>query len=155
MEISNPGEPLIPTNRFIDTIPKARNEKLSSVMRRARICELSGRGVDRAISAIEALIMPPPIFAEPTGATRVTIFAARANNEMNQEERVRACYQHACLLCADQNRMTNETLRKRLGIADSNYTIVSRIISDAQEAKLIKPVGEPRGRNASYVPYWA
>ena len=35
--------------------------------------------------------------------------------------------------------MTNASLRKRFGIAEGNLAMVSRVISDAVEAGLIKP----------------
>lgn len=53
IEITNPGVPLVDTNRFIDTAPKSRNESLASLMRRLNICEERGSGIDRAIEAIE------------------------------------------------------------------------------------------------------
>ncbi len=46
IEITNPGEPLVDTQRFIDTPPKSRNETLASMMRRFRICEERGSGID-------------------------------------------------------------------------------------------------------------
>jgi len=36
IEIANPGEPLVDTDRFVDTPPKSRNEALASLMRRFR-----------------------------------------------------------------------------------------------------------------------
>jgi hypothetical protein len=42
--------------------------------------------------------------------------------------------------------MSNETLRKRLGIADSNYPMVSRLIAEAVEGGWIKPYGDTRGK---------
>ena len=36
MEITNPGEPLVDTLRFIDTPPRSRNEDLAALMRRMR-----------------------------------------------------------------------------------------------------------------------
>lgn len=55
------------------------------------------------------------------------------------------------------SRMSNATLRKRMGIKDSNYPLASRIIRDAIEAKLIRPHGGAEGsrRDTSYVPFWA
>ena len=44
---------------------------------------------------------------------------------MTKEERLRACYQHACLQWVANQRMTNATLRKRFGIADDNYAMAS------------------------------
>lgn len=34
MEITNPGLPLIKTDRFLDSLPRSRNEALASFMRR-------------------------------------------------------------------------------------------------------------------------
>jgi predicted HTH transcriptional regulator len=76
---------------------------------------------------------------------------------MDRGERVRACYQH-CVLCWVENKvMTNTTLRKRFGIAEENYSMVSRVIRDALDEKLIKR-GNPENRSkrdAQYVPFWA
>lgn len=33
MEITNPGQPLVSTDRFLDTPPRSRNEALASFMR--------------------------------------------------------------------------------------------------------------------------
>lgn len=76
---------------------------------------------------------------------------------MNRQERVRACYQHACIQHVSGKRMSNGSLRKRLGIADSNYPLASRIIRDTIEADLLKTHGEGSGakKTATYVPYWA
>ena len=44
MEITNPGEPLVDTDRFIDTPPRSRNEQLAALMRRMKICEEARHG---------------------------------------------------------------------------------------------------------------
>ena len=57
VEITNPGEPLVATERFLDTSPKSRNEGLTSLMRRFGICrETLGvpRGWSRAAGATPA-----------------------------------------------------------------------------------------------------
>lgn len=52
--------------------------------------------------------------------------------------------------------MSNNSLRKRLAIKDSNYPIASRIIKDATADGLIKPYGEQNvKKTAKYVPFWA
>lgn len=76
---------------------------------------------------------------------------------MTSEERIRACYQHACLRYVSNDRMTNSTLRERFAIDEKNYSIASRIISDTIKAQLIKPF-DPDSlskKHASYVPVWA
>jgi ATP-dependent DNA helicase RecG len=76
---------------------------------------------------------------------------------MDRGDRVRACYQHACLMYVSNDRMTNASLRKRFGISDENYSMVSRVISEAIAAELVKPYDPDSGskRHASYVPFWA
>jgi len=52
----NPGKPLVDTKRFIDFLPRSRNEELASLLRRIGVCEERGSGVDKAIDVIE---VPP------------------------------------------------------------------------------------------------
>jgi len=97
IEITNPGEPLVDTQRFVDTPPKSRNETLASMMRRFRICEERGSGIDKVIAQIEIYQLPAPLFEVPEGFTRVVLFAHKHLIAMDKAERVRACYLHACL----------------------------------------------------------
>lgn len=157
MEISNPGIPLIDTLRFIDEPPRSRNEKLASLMRRMRICEERGSGIDKVIFSIESFQLPAPDFRAAGGSTVAVLFAPRDFSRMDRTERIRACYQHVCLLHVSGKRMTNTSLRKRLGIKDANYPLASRIIGDAIESGLIKQhiEGSSSKRDASYLPFWA
>jgi len=157
MEISNPGKPLIDPKRFIDHPPRSRNEILASMMRRMNICEERGSGIDRAIGCIEVYQLPAPDFQEDEDFMRVTLFAHRSYSEMGREDRVRACYQHACLRYVCRDFMTNATLRKRLGIEDQNYPTASLILRDTLDAGLIR-LQDPEtrsNRSRRYVPYWA
>ena len=54
-------------------------------------------------------------------------------------------------------RMTNASLRERLGIGKKNYPQASRVISDTLDAGLIKlhDGDDQSKRNRSYLPYWA
>ena len=75
---------------------------------------------------------------------------------MNKEDRVRACYQHCCLKYVAGEKMTNESLRGRLEIAESSYPIASRIISDTIAAGLVRLDDASKSRKyAQYVPKWA
>jgi hypothetical protein len=53
--------------------------------------------------------------------------------------------------------MSNASLRKRLGIKESNYPAASRIIKDTIDTSLIKAHDQDSGskRDATYVPFWA
>jgi len=84
------------------------------------------------------------------------MFAPQSMRQMNKEDKVRACYQHCCLQYVAGGKMTNETLRGRLSIAASNYSIASRIISDTIAAGLIKLEDSSKSRKyAQYIPIWA
>lgn len=152
MEISNPGVPLIDTLRFIDEPPRSRNETLAALMRRMAICEERGSGIDKVITAVETYQLPAPDFRVTGDSTVVVLLGPRGFAEMDKEDRIRACYQHACLWFVSGKRMTNSSLRQRLNIEDKNYPIASRIIGDTQKANLIRPHGSGSAR---YVPFWA
>ncbi len=116
IEITNPGEPLVPTIRFIDTPPRSRNEGLAALMRRMNLCEEGGTGIDKVIEAVEHGQLPAPNFTTPPGFTRVILYGPRPLGAMDLQDRIRACYQHRRLLHVSGQRMTNATLRQRLGI---------------------------------------
>jgi predicted HTH transcriptional regulator len=160
MEITNPGEPLVDTLRFIDTPPRSRNEGLAALMRRMRICEEGGTGIDKVVGAVEMFQLPAPDFVAITtmqpGFTKATLFAHRKLSEMDSKDRIRACYQHACLCVVTGKRMTNPSLRERLGIDTRNASQASRIIKETLTAGLVKLYDpEVRLRDRSYLPFWA
>ncbi|RJP89640.1 MAG: transcriptional regulator [Desulfobacteraceae bacterium] len=156
MEITNPGEPLVDPRRFVDTPPKSRNEALASLMRRFRICEERGSGVDKVVSQVELFQLPAPLFEVPNGFTRTVLFAYRPLSEMDKSDRVRACYLHACLKWVMRDFLTNASLRERFGVAEKNKAAVSRYIREAVDEGVVKPVDEAASRKMmKYVPYWA
>lgn len=156
MEITNPGSPLVNTERFLDTPPRSRNEALASFMRRLGVCEERGSGVDKVVSETELYQLPAPIFETPDGSTRAVLFAHKAFREMDRDDRVRACYLHACLRYVERDPMTNSSLRARFGIEEKNSAIASRIIRDATEDGWIKPYDPDQGKKyARYLPHWA
>lgn len=75
---------------------------------------------------------------------------------MTQEERVRACYLHACLRFVNEEPMTNTSLRERFGIDTRNVATVSRYLREAVDAGMIQPHDQHAAkRYMRYVPYWA
>lgn len=157
MEITNPGAPLIDTLRFIDEPPRSRNETLAALMRRMAICEERGSGIDKVVFHVELFQLPAPDFRVAGASTVAVLYGPRKFSQMNRDERIRACYQHACLQHVTGKRMSNASLRKRLGIKQSNYPVASRIIKDAIESGFIRAhvQGTTSKRDASYVPFWA
>lgn len=112
------------------------------------------------MEAIEDFQLPAPDFTAITkmqpGFTKAALFAHKKLNTMTEPERIRACYQHACLCFAIGTLMTNATLRKRFGIEDHNAAKASRLIAEAVDAGLLKPANPKQGKKyASYLPFWA
>ena len=157
IEVTNPGLPLIDTNRFIDHPPESRNDLMASFMRRVNICEERGSGIDKVVSSVEVAQLPPPNFLVLESHTKAVLFALRSFTEMSSEERIRACYQHACLQQVSFKKMTNESLRARFGIEKKNHAMASRVIRDTIEAELIRSAnpGSTSKKLASYEPFWA
>ncbi len=156
MEITNPGLPLVKPDRFLDSPPKSRNEGIASLMRRIGICEERGSGVDKVVFETELYQLPAPIFETTDEHTRSVLFAHRELREMDKEDRIRACYMHACLKYVQRNFMTNSSLRERFGIAEKNSATASRIIKETVEASLIRPYDEGSGKKfMKYVPMWS
>lgn len=156
VKVSNPGRPLIPTDRFIDSPSRSRNERFGHLMRRLGLCEERGSGVDRALTEIERNVLPPPLFQQVEDATVVTLYGPVDFADMSRSDRIRACYQHACLGFEKNDYMSNGSLRKRFGLSDKQYPQVSLVIGEAREEGVIRPLDEDQGnRNARYVPYWA
>lgn len=156
LEITNPGEPLVDTKRFVDTPPKSRNEELASIMRRFRICEERGSGIDKVLTQVELYQLPAPLFEVPPNFTRVVLFSHRQLTRMDKADRVRAVYLHACLRYVNREHMTNTSLRERFGIEPANKAAASRLIREALDSELIRLVSEDvADKLRAYVPFWA
>lgn len=154
--ITNPGTPLIDTNRFIDLPPKSRNDKMAQAMFLFNLCEKRGSGIDRAVAGVEAMRLPAITIEKGEDFTRARLFPLKKYTEMSKAEKIMACYQHACLLYENGESLTNQSLRNRLSIGKNNAAVASRIISDTIAAGLIKA---QEGQSAStkfwrYVPYY-
>lgn len=156
MEITNPGESLVDTLRFVDAPPASRNESLASMMRRFRICEERGSGIDKVVAQVELFQLPAPVFEVTQGFTRAVLFAHRPLSGMDKADRIRACYLHSCLKWVMRDYLTNASLRERFGVDEKNMATVSRYISEAVEEGVIKPFDAKASKKfMKYVPFWA
>lgn len=156
VEISNPGEPIVPVERFIDGY-QSRNERLADLMRRFGICEEKSSGIDRVIEASEFMQLPAPEFLTSHRRTIVVIHGPRSFRDMNGSDRVRACYQHCVLQYVLRKQMTNQSLRERFGLPEGASNTVSQIITATMEQGLVKsdPNAPDSRRYARYIPAWA
>ena len=153
LEITNPGASLISPDRFIDSPPRSRNETLAALMRRMRLCEEQGTGIDKVVAAVELFQLPPPDFRVEDSATRTVLFAPRRFADMTSDERIRACYQHAALRYVSGEVMKNATLRERFGIEARNSAQVSQVIRAALARGLIRPADSAHPKSG-YFPSW-
>lgn len=158
VEITNPGQPLIMADRFLDAY-QPRNERLADIMRRMGICEEKGSGIDKVVLNTEHYQLPAPDFRIKPYHTTVVLFAYKDFDLMTAADRVRACYLHCCLKYVNNERMTNQSLRERFKLDDTRAktAIVTHILTTAMEQGQIK-AGDPDNtskRYASYLPFWA
>lgn len=156
VEITNPGEPIVPVERFIDGY-QSRNERLADLMRRMGICEEKGSGIDKVVDAAQVYQLPAPDFRAVHHRTLVTIYGPMDFDAMDKGDRVRACYQHCALKWVMSERMTNQSLRERFHLPEGKSAIVSQVIAATIENGLIKldeKVGGSR-KYARYLPFWA
>ena len=155
--ITNPGYSLNDINRLIDLPPHSRNEQMAQLMLQLGLCERRGSGVDRAVEALEKMLLPAYKAESGDDFTRITLYPKKQISAMTREERIDACYQHCCLVYADNETMNNQSFRERLGLNKNQGTIASHIISDTVSKGLIKPSNpDSESRKfVSYIPFYA
>ena len=156
LTITNAGAPLNDINRLIDLPPQSRNEQLAQMMFTIGICERRGSGIDRAIAAIEKMNLPPVKFTKSEQHTRVFMFPQKSLKDMTKQEKISACYQHACLMYEDGERINNQSVRERFELSKNDSSIASRILSDTLEAGWIKPADNETAskKYMTYVPFY-
>ncbi|MCF2558253.1 putative DNA binding domain-containing protein [Fournierella massiliensis] len=156
IEITNAGPPLVDLRRIIDNPPRSRNEKLAALMRRLGICEELGTGWDKIVSSCEHWQLPAPRIETPSESTRVTLFAEIPFSHLSLEDKLWACYLHACLRYVEGEQLTNSSLRQRFNLPDSSAGNISRLIKEAVLQSLLKPLDpDTAPRYMKYIPVWA
>lgn len=156
VEITNSGTPLIDIMRIIDNPPKSRNEKIAALMRRLRMCEELGTGWDKIVISCELNQLPAPKIEKYTDSTRVTLFSNIPFSALSPEDKLWACYLHACILQVQGEQLTNSSLRNRFGLKESSSGSVSRLIKEAVEKGILKPLDPNTApRYMKYLPIWA
>ncbi len=156
LAITNPGSCLNDITRLIDLPPYSRNEKLAEALFLFGICEKRGSGLDRTVAALERDCLPPVKITSGENHTKAVIFAPKKWSQMSFEERIQACYQHACLMYEHNQVLTNQSLRTRLGMERRATAQASRIINDTVQSGLIKPQNAENESKklASYIPFY-
>lgn len=156
IEIINSGKPLVDIRRIIDNPPKSRNEKLAALMRRLKLCEELGTGWDKIAISSEIYQLPAPRIELYEESTKVTLFARMPFNSISSEDKIWACYLHACVKHVQGEQLTNSSLRTRFGLQTSASGTISRLIKEAVSGKYIKPFDPTTApRYMKYIPIWA
>lgn len=157
LTITNAGAPLNDINRLIDLPPQSRNEQLAQTMFLLGICERRGSGIDRAVAAVEEMFLPAVKFTKSEQHTRIFLYPQKNLKEMTKQEKISACYQHACLMYEDGISINNQSVRERFELNKNDSSVASRIISDTLEAGYIKPADlETQSKKyMTYIPYYA
>lgn len=156
VEVTNPGNMLVDVYRVVDSPSKSRNMYLPKYMREMGICEEIGSGWDRIVEECESIRIPAPRVEVTDTFTRVVLLGRTSFEDMSREDRLWACYLHACSQHTNGKRMTNASLRNRFGLGKESTVAMSRLLKSACEAGLIKVYDENANpRNQSYVPFWA
>lgn len=156
IEITNSGTPLVDIKRIIDNPPKSRNEKLAALMRRLKMCEELGTGWDKIVISCEFAQLPAPKIELFEDSTRVTLYAKMPFSNISMEDKLWACYLHACIKHVEGEQLTNSSLRERFGLKVSSSGSISRLIKEAVAMNLIKPLDPTTApRYMKYIPAWA
>lgn len=156
LSVTNAGAPLNDINRLIDLPPQSRNEQLAQMMFTLGVCERRGSGIDRAIAAVEEMFLPPVKFTKDEQHTRVFLYPQKSLKDMTKQEKISACYQHACLVYENGDRINNKSVRERFELSKNDSSVASRIISDTLESGLIKPadIETASKKYMTYIPYY-
>ena len=151
VEITNPGKSIIDIWRFYDS-NKSRNEKLAFYMRKLKLCEELGSGIDRIVEKSEIENRFTPKYLTNDEYVNVKLFKNKEFEQMTDEDKMNIMFYHCCYCYTLENYMTNTTLRKRFSLDDSKKSIdkITRLIVKAKNKGYIK-----QGTNKSYIPFWA
>lgn len=156
IEFSNPGEPIIPRERFVDYPPQTRNRKLCDELRKIGICESRGSGWDKvAMTSIEqGYRAPMPEVLQDV--TRVTLTQRCTLEEMTTDDRIWNIYIYACWLWTHHEFLTNAHIRKIFKLPEEKMSKASILIGQVVKKGLIKVFDEAAGtRGRKYLPNYA
>lgn len=155
IEFSNSGTPVIKPERFLD-LNRSRNSGIIRLTRTMHICEERGMGIDNAETACAKNFLPSIKPSASDGITKVIVFGHKTLRQFTKADRINLVYMHCCLQYANQQNLTNESLRSRFPNGVMSPTVSSRWISEAVKEGFIVRFDQSSSRkNTSYIPIWA
>ncbi len=103
----------------------------------------------------ELMQLPAPKIILYEENTKVVLFSELPFVNISSEDKLWACYLHACLKQITHEGLTNSSLRQRFGLEATSSASISRLIKEAVNAGLIKPFdSETSQRYMKYIPFW-
>ena len=124
-------------------------------MRRLKICEELGTGWDKIVITCELAQLPAPRIDLYEDSTRVTLFSKIPYSNISSNDKLWACYLHACIKYVQGEQLTNSSLRARFGLKESASGSISRLIKEAVEKGIIRPLDPTTApRYMKYIPAW-
>ena len=124
-------------------------------MRRLRMCEELGTGWDKIVISCELQQLPTPNIRIYEENTKVTLFSKMDFFDMPTEDKLWACYMHACIKYIQNEFLTNSSLRERFGLEEHSSASISRLIKEACDKHYIKKLEDTAPKHSKYVPIWA
>ena len=116
----------------------------------------SGTKWDKIVISCEMMQLPAPRIDLYEESTKVTMFSEKLFADIAVEDKLWACYLHACIKQIQGEQLTNSSLRQRFGLRESSSGSVSRLIKEAVARELIKPLDPSTApRYMRYIPIWA
>lgn len=157
IEFTNAGKLLVDVERLVDGVPQSRNERLARFMRLCGICEERGSGYDKIIASLgEKAMLAPKVIVDNNEYTKVILFQKVSFSHMSKADKVWTCYMQACLANTQSRAISNADVRKMFGLDDEDKYKATRVLKDAMDANLLKPLDPGTApRYMQYVPFWA
>lgn len=154
---SNPGKLLVDVSRIIDTVPVCRNETLARSMRQLRLIEDRGSGFDRIEESLAQYGFPSARVLTDELSTRIILSSTQDFSRLSEEDALNTIYSYCCYSYINQDKpMNNAFFRERFGLKEKDAPVMSRLLTEATNKKLLKLKADSTGmRNRSYLPYWA
>jgi predicted HTH transcriptional regulator len=110
-----------------------------------------------AIREITAnMTLPAVKFTKGEEHTRVLLYPQKQLKDMTKQEKIDACYQHACLMFEEDVPINNQSVRERFELNKNKSSVASRIIADTLEAGFIKPADDETAskKYMTYIPFY-
>lgn len=156
IEFTNPGSPIIPSERFIDFAPQTRNRKLADEMYKVGICESRGSGWDKVAQETVEQGYRAPVPEVMQNTTRVTLAQKCSLDKMTSEDRIWTIYIYSCWLWTHHEFLTNAHIRKIFNLPEEKMAKASILISQAVKANKIRIFDEKAGtKSRKYWPVYA